>query len=1230
MEESCTEPDPIINSSVSDGLNSQKILKLSLYPLDLGSLEQLVISCVVQSNLAASAMIDCGATSQFMDEEFARKNGFEIRVKRYPERLELADGKETQAGLITHDAVVTLRIDQHEEKLVFQLTRLGHYPMILGKSWLARHNPVINWRLNTITFNDPWCQHHCLPARVDKGDNASYPPADAPATVGGIPSGSHHLALVCAATYVKHAKDKTNQCFALSVRQIDAALRVEEVLDNMIPADYQEFTRLFKKPTSLELPPNRPYDHHIELQPGKTPSFGPIYGLSEPELRALREYIQENLARGFIRSSSSAASAPILFVKKKDGSLRLCVDYRALNSITVRDRYPLPLISETLDRLRMAKVYTRLDLREGYHHLRIAEGDEWKTAFRTRYGLFEYKVMPFGLTNAPASFQRFMNDVLREFLDDFCVVYLDDILIYSACLEEHRVHVRRILQTLADNDIHIKPEKCEFHVSRTEFLGFIVSSEGVTMDGKKVEAIVRWEAPRCVRDVQVFLGFANFYRRFIQRYSHVAGPLFDLLKTADKTAGGGSFVWTGDAQAAFDRLKTAFTSAPILQHFNPGLETVVETDASDYVVSGVLSQYHVGERRILHPVAYYSRRMSPAECNYEIHDKELLAIMSCFSEWRRYLIGTQQPFLSLTDHKNLEYFKSTKVLNRRQARWAEKLADYHFDIAYRPGRDGGKPDALTRRSGDLPGEGDERLTHMRRAVLEPSRFLSSSKLILASASLAPSAQSLLAKILSHQYTDPLLSSIHRAIASGKKQHPSISLGDVTIKEGCVYLSGLLLVPDDESVQRIIIERCHDHPAVGHPGRAKTFEIVTRDYWWPSIRKTIARYINNCDTCARAKPVRHMPYGYLKPLEVPQRRWESVSMDFITGLPTGRNGYNAILVVADRLTKMAHFIPTTDTVTAEGLAELYRDHIWRLHGIPDSVVSDRGSLFTSAFWKSLGRLLHTENRLSTAFHPQTDGQTERTNAALEQYLRIYSNYQQDNWVALLSTAEFAFNNTVNATIGMTPFFANYQQHPRWELHLKPSSPGSIVPEVQTYVNRLKDLVEYLRLEIRYQQEAQMEFANKTRKPPPDFQVGDEVWLHRRFINTTRPSNKLDHKKLGRFKIIGKIGTHAYKLALPPSMKVHPVFHVSLLEPVAIDPLPGQRVPTPPPVEVEGELEWEVGEILDTRRRRGKKGQVQYLIRWTGHDHPTWEPGSFLENAPDLVRDFHLRYPRKPRA
>jgi len=272
------------------------------------------------------------------------------------------------------------------------------------------------------------------------------------------------------------------------------------------------------------LPPHRPYDHKIQLEPGTTPPFGPLYTLSETELKALDEYIKENLTKSYIQASTSPAGAPILFVKKRDGSLRLCVDYRGLNKITIKNRHPLPLIGESLDRLRSATVFSKLDLRAGYNLVRIAEGDEWKTAFRTRYGHFEYRVMPFGLTNAPATFQHLMNDVLRDFLDDFVVVYLDDILIFSTSLDEHKRHVRRVLERLRDNGLFAKPEKCAFHQREIEYLGYLVSPDGVKMDPKKVSAILDWPEPTNVTQLQAFLGFANFYRRFIHSYSKVAVP----------------------------------------------------------------------------------------------------------------------------------------------------------------------------------------------------------------------------------------------------------------------------------------------------------------------------------------------------------------------------------------------------------------------------------------------------------------------------------------------------------------------------------------------------------------------------------------------------------------------------------------------------------------------------------------------------------------------------------
>lgn len=462
----------------------------------------------------------------------------------------------------------------------------------------------------------------------------------------------------------------------------------EDTAVKLVPHEYHEFLPMFSEKKARNLPPHRYVDHEIPLMEGKKPPFGRMYSMSDAELKEVREWITENLSKSFIRASSSSAASPILFVKKKDGSLRLCVDYRALNDITLKDRHPLPRIEETLNQIRGSKYFTRLDLRACFNQIRIKEGDEWKTAFRTRYGLFEFLVMPFGLTNAPATAQRFVNDTLREYLDHFCVVYIDDILIYSTgTLEDHRQQVRLVLAKLREAGLCIKPEKCEFNVQKTAFLGFIISAGGIEMDPAKVNAVLDWESPRSVRDVQCFLGFANFYRRFILKYSDFCRPLFDLLRKEAPVP----FNWTRECDAAFQSLKVKFTSAPILRHFDPDLDTVVETDASDYCVSGVLSQRHLreGGGSALHPVAYVSEKMSAAECNYGVGDKELLAIIVALGKWRIYLHALPRPFSILTDHHNLQSFATKALLSRRQARWAQFLAEFKYTIFFRPGKQNG-------------------------------------------------------------------------------------------------------------------------------------------------------------------------------------------------------------------------------------------------------------------------------------------------------------------------------------------------------------------------------------------------------------------------------------------------------------------------------------------------------------------------------------------------------------
>ena len=378
------------------------------------------------------------------------------------------------------------------------------------------------------------------------------------------------------------------------------------------------------------------------------------------ELETLKAYIETHFKTGFIRPSISPTGAPIFSHKKPDRSLQLCVHYQGLNNLTIKNRYPLPLIGVSLDRLGCAKQFTQLDLPSAYYRMRIREGDEWKTAFRTRYGHFEYQVMPFGLSNAPASFQGYINKILAEKLDIFVIVYLDDILVYTEDPGQPHVDaVRWVLEQLRRHGLFANLKKCRFHQDEVRFLGFVVSAQGISMEEERIEAVKAWPEPKSIRDIQVFLGFANFYQRFIQGFSKIATPLTSMLKTTP-TAGAGappkavddSTFLTPEAKLAFSRLRQAFTEASILHHFDPERYIRIETDASGYAIGGILSQL-TPESGQWHPVAFFSRKMIPTETWYKTHDQELLAIVEAFKTWRHYLEDCRYEVLVLIDHNNL-------------------------------------------------------------------------------------------------------------------------------------------------------------------------------------------------------------------------------------------------------------------------------------------------------------------------------------------------------------------------------------------------------------------------------------------------------------------------------------------------------------------------------------------------------------------------------------------------
>jgi len=714
-------------------------------------------------------------------------------------------------------------------------------------------------------------------------------------------------------------------------------------------------------------------DLDIKLEEGQGLPVKKIYALSQDEQEELWNYIKQNEERGWIRETYSEGGSPIMFVKKKDGKLRLCVDYRALNYVTRKDRYPLPLRGEALDRLRTAKYYTKLDIKDAYHNVRIKEGDEWKTTFTTKYGTYEYLVMPFGLTNAPAAFQRWINRTLQSYIDICCIVYLDDVLIYSDSLEQHQKDVAAIIRAIRKQGMKLKPSKCKFHPRETEYIAFIINNEGVKVDPIKTAAIWDWKPPTNKKGIQEFMGCCNFYRRFIEGFSRTAKPLYDRTKKEVK------WQWGNKEQAAFDELQQKLCSTPVLTYFKAGRPLLVEPDASKNVCSGILSQHD--EDGKWRPIAYGLKTMAPAECNYDVHDKELLAIVQALKEWRRYLRGSGQHFKVLTDHKNLIRFTTTKELTDRQIRWSEVLTGFDFKIEFRPGKERGKLDALTRRKADMPQEGDERLTQKERILLPNERYFDTDIHEIENVRLEETNNK---ELKDESFRDEEIQKIRKALDEGNKEMKGIALGLCQWKAGYLWHQGKIWVPKNERIRVDLIRQHHDIPPAGHGGTAKTTELLQCTYYWPHMRDTIKQYVKNCDTCQRTKVVRHAPYGLMKPKEAPNRPWKSISMDFIRDLPKSEEN-DAILIVIERLTKMPHFLPSNKEINARQFSELFVREIFRLHGLLSDIITDRGSLFTSDLWKETTNQLGIKRRLSTAFHPQTDGQTERTNPILEQYL-----------------------------------------------------------------------------------------------------------------------------------------------------------------------------------------------------------------------------------------------------
>ncbi|MBW0470146.1 hypothetical protein O181_009861 [Austropuccinia psidii MF-1] len=556
------------------------------------------------------------------------------------------------------------------------------------------------------------------------------------------------------------------------------------------------------------------------------------------------------------------------------------------------------------------------------------------------------------------------------------------------------------------------------------------------------------EIETVLKALQSFLCFANFYCHFIKNDSKQITSLTSLLKINSP------FLSNEEALSQFQSLKVDFTTSPIVPHFNPSLPTILETDAFHYALGAVLSQVNDSGKN---PIVFDSHKLLPAELNYEVHDKELLGIVWALKHWREFLLSLSNSFEVLTDHASLQYFMSFKVLTHPQARWAEFLSEFHFNFTYSPGRLTTLPDALSH---------------------------------------------LVDKIQKEVWQDKDYKEILKQLARGE------SVPDYSLEPQAKLLlfKDRVVIPSNEELQLNILQKRHNSPFAGHPGQEKTLNLIKRDFYLAGMNQFIKDYVSSFQQCSRNKKINHKKFGLLKPLSIPSGPWNTLSMDFITQLPLSNN-FDSILVVVDRFSKTAIFILAYGAITALDLAQIFISHVFSKHGLPVSIMSDRGSLFVSSFWTQLCQKLKISRDLSTAFHPETDGQTERVNQILEQYLWMYVSYHQNDWYTWLSLAEFDYNNTEHSSTKQSPFFTIYGRNSSFDsIHISQDSPAG------KWSTKLQSLKQVVKEELESTIRRFKKYSDRTRAIPPDFQPGDKVWLTSKNINTIRPTKKLSERWL----------------------------------------------------------------------------------------------------------------------
>jgi len=1520
------------------------------------------VHCAWGRETPVQPMVDSGASGMgFADPVFVQRCGGQVRPSS--RRIILADGSEVRAaGEVTLSYSLQAFTCATKEDTppvrftsTFIVTPLAPYELILGIGWLEQHHVSIGFREKSIQLRVGGAGAvQCIRPLMRCNDDGSAALEAAPLRLQTItPKGACRL----------QRRKQIDRMYMILMRPVAETLALvaeggnkpvgsEPAADTpaaggehprIVPLLREFGSTVFGTPRP-GVPPKRGVEHAIQLKPGTAPP--PARGLrhqSERDAAVLHEYVTNGELAGILQKSTSPYGSMALVVMKKDGTPRVVIDYRALNEVTVKNKYPLPLMDELFDRVAGARVFSTIDLRNGFHQIAIRPEDREKTAFRTRLGHYEYTVLPMGLCNAPGTFMQLMNTLFSDMLDKSVLCFLDDILIFSKTEEEHERHLREVLSRLRNQQLYVKMSKCAFMQREVAFLGHRIGADGLRVSPDKISAVQQWPQPKNVSDVRSFLGLANFYRRFVKDYSRIALPLTELTKEVT----GAGFTWGAPEQAAFDALKRALCSPPVLLVPDQSKPFVLNTDACKFAIGATLQQDHGNG---LQPVAFFSAKMSDAERNYDVREQEFMALFKACLHWRHYLHGTQ-PFLLLTDHDSLKYHKTMPNMSGRLARWIEKMAEFDYKLQHIPGKDNVVADALSRRidlaamhvrptqprgilkksvafadanpfaaltatrsrspkpsepqeqrqrnidaatkvlpkdaalpppnkagtvmtpsqrcsannnaggqcgqrtavahlcwghlqrdlglrvrkstvagagrglfaARDLPAAhrvpytgddialrqdenggpyvlqtrqgsgidaarrncglgrwvndprhatdeqgrprqanceftvhtprgGQQRVAAVRtlrpivrgeellvqygedywRFHAAPKQRKKQQKRRLgrarrqqqapeaALAQMAPAAaaasqrsrdrhfEKVLAMTLASTHSRELRQTVGRrsaqaakaaaaqtqperssaragrsavtaptaeaAVAAGQDVTPDNDQDGAALQEraqagqqqavpealmsavrraaeadeeyqrwlqspptdthanhGLLFVKGgRLRVPADAALRTRIMAELHDSPTGAHCGRDRMLAEAQSRFEWRGMAGDVEQYVLTCDACQRNKHSKQLTPGLLMPLPLPEEPCMHWTTDAVCGLPRTKGGHDAIQVYVDRLTKLKRFAVARTSHGSVQLADTTLRTIIGPHGMPKSLVSDRDPRITAKFWRELSRLLGSAVDLSSAQHPQSDGQSEREIQTLTTALRGYANSMGNDWDVYLPALELAFNSKVQASTGAAPFTLVYGTQARLPIDcaLDDTRPPTL-PAVEQRAERMKKALHFARNKAELAQDRQKRAADRHRRLLL-LKPGDKVLLATEGLQLRSGTHKLTGRYIGPFAVTGNVNDNAVTLELPPLLgALHPTFNISRLklyrDGSARFPTRPQPLHQPPAVDTDtnGVKSYEVEAVL---AQRGGRGRKELLVRWKGYgaEHDQWQPrAQLIRSAPLAVADFDAR-------